>query len=153
MASTAVEQALEVAILSRCSDKTLESALFLDESAPIQSFHAKTVVSRALGLIGRAANEDLVMIRNIRNLFAHSRIEVDFDAPEVVAACELITLPERLELETEGGPAPPIERYVRSCVEYVACLMSYETDPLGKKLGRFGSIVLDLKGSSPGQGG
>ena len=48
----------------------------------------------ALSIYGRQTNHDLGLIRLIRNEFAHCRLPLRFEAPEVKAVCDHLQLPE-----------------------------------------------------------
>ena len=99
--ATVIEQSLEVAILTKLvpQDTEGERALFSEDGAPLASFDAKIRLAFALGLFGKAMKDDLAIIRNVRNSFAHSRLPITFDTPQIVNACEELTLTDRLGVE------------------------------------------------------
>ena len=69
MAFTVLEQGLEAALLTKsvALDPIDEYELFSSESGSLISFHAKTQISYALGIIGKKTKSDLVCLRKIRN--------------------------------------------------------------------------------------
>ena len=78
------------------------------------SFSAKIKIAHAIGVIGDEAKDDLEKIRTVRNTFAHSILEIDFETPEIQAVCKSIKVPaatkamapkidEDWEIETAKG--------------------------------------------------
>jgi hypothetical protein len=52
------------------------------------SFYAKVLLGFALGLFGEAARNDLTVIKNIRNAFAHAPRPINFETMEIAFACQ-----------------------------------------------------------------
>jgi len=80
-----VEDALEYAIRHRfrpLSKSALEK--LFEYPGPLSSFDAKIRIGFALGLYGEIVRNDLNVIRNIRNGFAHAKKPISFDIPEVI---------------------------------------------------------------------
>jgi DNA-binding MltR family transcriptional regulator len=131
--ATVLEQALEVALMTRFVelDHDAERAVFVNESAPLNSLAAKITMAFALGIIGRKSRSDLNIIRELRNTFAHSRLTVSFDTPEIAATCGFITLPERWP-NLVGDTDHVRERFIQSAFQYVLDLTLFEKDrPFG----------------------
>jgi hypothetical protein len=63
-----------------------ERELF-ENNGVLSSFHAKILMGFALGLFGKAARDDLTIIKNIRNAFAHSPRPITFETSEVAKEC------------------------------------------------------------------
>ena len=86
-----VEQALEDAILTRCTAKysgTQREILFGgDRPGALNGFFSKIVLGSALGLYSQLFQEDLDKLRHIRNAFAHAKGVIDFETAEISAAC------------------------------------------------------------------
>jgi hypothetical protein len=80
-----------VAILRPPGPKDVD-ALFWTEKAKYRTFNLRIKQASALGLIGPQTKRNLTVIREIRNVFAHALIEVTFNTPEIVAACNEIAL-------------------------------------------------------------
>lgn len=143
VSTSVLGQALEVALLSRFSapNKDLERQLFFDNGSPLGSLFGKTVVARALGIIGERARADLSVIRSIRNSFAHSRLSLTFETLEVSAACELINLPSRWPaMGSREDMADPRELFIQTCFQLTLYLTMYGEEDLGD----IGQMVLDL---------
>lgn len=88
MRAAFLDEALELLLRSRMvstPDLVKESVepLFTGTGA-LQSFGAKTQLCRALKLLTASEFADLNRIRRIRNQFAHSYVDADFDAHEVL---------------------------------------------------------------------
>jgi hypothetical protein len=85
MQTANVETALDTAITQflRLDD---DSRLLEDENF-FSSFSRKIELGYALTIYGRQTKSNLNTIRHIRNAFAHAKIPVTFDTPEVAAVC------------------------------------------------------------------
>jgi DNA-binding MltR family transcriptional regulator len=85
------------ALLENLMERILQSkmiALSKDERdrlfsgmGPLASMAARVRVAYALGFIKQEARSDLNKLRDLRNLFAHSRRKIGFDDPEAVKIC------------------------------------------------------------------
>ena len=73
VAGSIVENYLAVVIMSRLRPMSAEEQkdLFDRDIAPLGSFHAKILMGSALNLYGERVVNDLRIIKNVRNLFAH----------------------------------------------------------------------------------
>jgi mannitol operon repressor len=85
-----LDEALELLLRSRMSTnpaviKKSIDPLFSSGHGPLASFWAKTELCQALGLIEDWEYEDLMRIRKLRNLFAHSHGSAAFSDPQVTA--------------------------------------------------------------------
>lgn len=61
---------------------------------PLHTFSAKLLMAYSLGVYGRETYRNLDHIRQIRNVFAHSKKPITFKTPEVKAACDLLSIQE-----------------------------------------------------------
>lgn len=100
-------------------------------SGPLATFSAKISVGYGLGLFGPMTRQDLNLVRDIRNFFAHAKIAADFNTPAVASACE--------RFHCLDGPikstfaAQPRRRYT-SAVKLLALGLLIETqDGLGRE--------------------
>lgn len=55
--------------------------------APLSSFGARIQLAYTLGLISKFIYDDLILIKKIRNSFAHKKHGYSFDADKVVSLC------------------------------------------------------------------
>jgi hypothetical protein len=85
--ATNVENSLQIAI---------ERKLSTARKRRTASFDAKIRKGYALGLFGQETKESLVIIRLIRNAFAHAPSPVRFSTPEIEEACALLKVPARV---------------------------------------------------------
>jgi len=60
----------------------------------IGNFAARRDLARCLGLIDKITYQDLGYIGDIRNLFAHSHLTMDFNDEEVISKCNLLKYAE-----------------------------------------------------------
>lgn len=89
-----LDQCLKVAILRALPNEAAALKLFEDRGV-LYDFSAKISMAQALGLYGDVTRRNLDVLRNVRNIFAHSIVALNFQTPEVAQACDLLTLPER----------------------------------------------------------
>jgi hypothetical protein len=64
-----------------------QNAVFDNEAAPLNTFHAKIVMGYSLGIYGNITRDDLYRIKRVRNVFAHSFRPITFDTKEVAKEC------------------------------------------------------------------
>jgi hypothetical protein len=91
-----VESALEGALASVLRpdlSNDLAQRLF-DGDGIIATFSAKINLGFALSLFGTKAKNDLELIKMMRNAFAHCRLPIKFETPEVRAICEHLQIPD-----------------------------------------------------------
>jgi hypothetical protein len=88
LASVQVEDVLGGALLQRMVELTDdEYGQLFQGTAPLATFSAKIRLGYALGIFGKKTRHDMDILRQIRNVFAHARTPVDFDAPEIAGLC------------------------------------------------------------------
>ncbi len=75
----------------------------------LSTFAAKLRLCRALGLIGGVSYDNLTILNDIRNVFAHSMHKIDFGHPLVVQDCAKLNLSRFYKLDAE--PREPVERF------------------------------------------
>src|SRR5258708_3381722 len=95
MTASILEQGLEESILSHLvelDDNERRDLFAEDKDSPLASFAARIRIGYALGIYGPKTRNDLTCIRHVRNILAHARKHIDFKTPEIVAACDQITL-------------------------------------------------------------
>ena len=56
-------------------------------NGPLATLSAKARVAYALGAFDRETRHDIDAIREIRNAFAHARMSLSFDTPEIAQMC------------------------------------------------------------------
>lgn len=88
MGSAFIEQCLEVAIRSRIADpgKDIANSWFKGPNAPFSSFSSKIQLGRALAIYGPQMQDQLIAIKDIRNVFAHRALPLDFNHPSLLSA-------------------------------------------------------------------
>jgi hypothetical protein len=70
------------------------SAKLLDFEGPLGTFSAKIMMAYGLGVFGTKTNHDLLLIRTMRNGFAHCQLPLRFQLPEVKAVCDHFLIPD-----------------------------------------------------------
>ena len=107
-----------------------------DGTGPLSSFSAKILIGYSLRLYGEVFRHDMDIIRELRNGFAHTRMPLAFEQPEVAAMCaqlrmashpELSWLPvpysTRFDLDIVGDNNHPRTRFTRACHTISVCLL------------------------------
>ena len=77
----------------------------LDHRGALGSFIARVDLSYCLGLITKELFQNLHVLGEIRNVFAHSRFKLSFDSSEIKHLCGLLTFPKAkgLIVNTDTG--------------------------------------------------
>ncbi len=111
--STAVEQALEIAICTHFAvSNDAAQPLFNDQSdGPLSTFAAKTRMAYALGVFDAAVRDELSLIRYIRNAFAHTKEVLTFESTLIVDACNELRIPNKWRLANQTEPHKPRDRF------------------------------------------
>jgi DNA-binding MltR family transcriptional regulator len=66
---------------------------------PLSGFSAKIRMGFALGLYGERTFHDLELLRELRNLFAHGKLAIDFNTPDVKRAINQFYCHSRGEID------------------------------------------------------
>jgi hypothetical protein len=108
VAAAQVEDVLARAILSRMCKMTRaeEKLLLVGASAPMGTFYAKIHIGYALGLFSDSVRDDLGIIKDIRNLFAHEIGLRDFNDPMISALCRKFNFPHSIAGKPQGLRLP-----------------------------------------------
>lgn len=100
VSSAMIEEILERLLLSFLMEhKQVKKDLF-EGIAPISTLSAKNYLAYYLGLLTQIEFEDIKLIKAIRNEFAHTMTNIDFETPSIKNKC--------LQLKTlNNTPNPP----------------------------------------------
>jgi DNA-binding MltR family transcriptional regulator len=115
---TILEQGLEYALTSHFIelDSNERRDLFSEDAdAPLSSFAARVRVAYALGVFGPKTRDDLACIRTVRNAFAHAKVHLNFESPEIIAVCNLLHYPVRVKtgfLPIMKDPGSARDKYI-----------------------------------------
>jgi hypothetical protein len=118
MAGAFLEYNLSLAVRARMRDLTqseLDSVFDNHGHGALQSLSQKIWVGYALNLYGVEPREDLIVLKNIRNFFAHDPEDINFHNTSVLKLCEKLKTPNKLAklsgaAETKGSR----ERYMET---------------------------------------
>jgi DNA-binding MltR family transcriptional regulator len=129
LAMAVMEQALEHAIMNcfnRSENETREM-IFDGDAALARDLHSKLILVYIVEVIGKETLADLNLMRQIRNVFAHSRAVVNFDSPEICLACQKISLFRRIGPESERlVDGNPRKAFFNGIFEYSLWLFTYD---------------------------
>jgi hypothetical protein len=101
-----IEVALERLITTKLRRKApdLQGQLFQNRG-PLSDFHSKILIAHAFGITPPHMVEDLHSIKAIRNAFAHAKVPITFDTPEVAKEiASLIAVDAVKSIESAFGP-------------------------------------------------
>lgn len=88
-----VESSLPIGIILvlGINDQANIKKLFLERGI-LATFEARAQMATLLGIFGPEAQENLKVIRLVRNAFAHSMVDINFTTKEIDRACNRLTL-------------------------------------------------------------
>ena len=114
VAAAFLDEALELLLRSKMKSeaKIVKESVdpLLTGIGPLKSFWARTELCRALDFLADWEYDDLSQIRNLRNLFAHSYEQADFDDPRVVEmVMKLNAFGERIVPRGQAPKRPDIK--------------------------------------------
>jgi mannitol operon repressor len=84
-----LEEQLKEILLAIMIEVSAAKELAVGSNAPLGTFSSRTSAAYALGLITEDEHHDLMLMRRIRNEFAH-QVETTFDTPSVIDRCKLL---------------------------------------------------------------
>jgi len=67
----------------------------LGVNRPLGTFGARIDISYCLGLISKEELQDLQIIQDIRNKFAHRLHDISFDDEDIIEACKRLNIPQK----------------------------------------------------------
>jgi DNA-binding MltR family transcriptional regulator len=107
-----LEKVLETLIIKRLRplSSNQKNALF-GRMAPLSTFAAKIELGFAIGLYSRNAYENLNMVREVRNKFAHKFEPLTFEHKKII---ELIHKPDRMHTISKASATPKAE-FILTC--------------------------------------
>jgi hypothetical protein len=126
--------------------RILEDSLF-DFEGPIRTFSSRINLAYALSIFGEKTKHDLDLIRLIRNQFAHCRLPLHFEIPEVKAVCDHLQIPdtgqathpfmfasfvrshELMKTAEYNDPKHPKTRFLTCCHSIVHGLLDFSRRP------------------------
>lgn len=130
LGTSMVDRGLEVALQSKFVDLSKrQKEVIFEGSGPLASFSSKIKIAHALGLISIRVKEDLEKIRSVRNVFAHSLLDVSFETPEINNTCSRINFPSDCkdicpELDSEWEIDSPKGKYLMAVFLYAVLFIS-----------------------------
>jgi hypothetical protein len=158
--SMAVEHELEESIRRRfgkISDDDWRIVLS-DESGPLGTFDRKIKLAKHLGIFDAVMKSNFDIIRDVRNLFAHSKRLIDFNHPLVAAQLKKIRAPKnakrsfaRIQKFDDGS-----HQFVLLCIlctgavskkRYATMSAAHKAWMKRRKLSPLGGLFSDLFGS------
>lgn len=128
-------------LLSSFMIKSSVPKALLSHKGAVGAFFPRTQLSYSLGLISKEMFQNLKVVGDIRNMFAHSHLSLSFAEPDIVKLCEQLQLPSIFgkqydgqtgeEVDFEGWPDVFAQARPRFTVTVV--LMANELLSIGKQ--------------------
>lgn len=109
-----VDIVLREAITARLCDLSDIMKLLFENRGPLQDFGSRIQMAFALGAYGRRAYSDLLIIKDIRNAFAHSAEAMDFDHSDVARLCKGLWFPQHIHYGKRPMPSAGKELFIRA---------------------------------------
>jgi len=128
-----LEKSLEVAIRAylRPLNETEGKRLFnFEANGPLAEFSARIKMAHAVGVYGPKTMGDLNLIREIRNLFAHSTHEMTFRLKDIVTLCDRLNVTNTVSLLEISPTAPARDRFIHAAKALASRLRSRIAQPL-----------------------
>lgn len=132
----------------RITDSTW--ATMVRENGPFSTFDQKITAAFAFRIFDEVTKENLKIVKNIRNAFAHAKKLIDFDHELVAAELEKIQVPNFSKVfhrELQRKPAPPKIKYVLLCMVISTHLsrkygtaLSAKTKRLDRKVAKYNAV-------------
>ena len=146
MVSSLLEQALEGALATHFVTNEAESSSFFSDrdDGGATNFAMKIRLAYHLGVVEEKIKSELTLIKSIRNVFAHTRSHVSFDTPEIIDACNLLSIPDNILWDGVVGPKPETsrERFGESCALIYLYLSNKDQKPITFDKSEWYSLVL-----------
>ena len=117
----------------RRDDKTW--TMMTELGAPLSGLNQKIIAGYALGHYDDVLRENLNIVRNIRNVFAHAKKIVSFDHPLIVAELNKISLPARTRSDMHRSlkAAKSLIKTPQACFSVLVFALSSELLKRGNK--------------------
>ena len=116
MAGAFLENLLGLALRARMREMTPSDTDSLFDNhghGALNTFSQKIWIGYALNLFGLKTRKELLILKEIRNRFAHEPEEIDFTHPEIDQLCKNLGTPKKLSmLETKPEENRPRIRYM-----------------------------------------
>jgi hypothetical protein len=111
---------------------TWKNRIFTGPNSPLGTFYSKAVVGYALGLFGPKTYADLVVIRKIRNEFAHTLSPLRFEDAEITKLCSGLTT----KTDFSGGFGIPFPGDISPKAIYAQAAFQIATHLIRSKSGK-----------------
>jgi hypothetical protein len=109
-----IDLVVREAITARLSDLPDILELLFENRGPLQDFGARIQLALALGIYGRRVYDDLCIVKDVRNAFAHSAEVMDFDHAGVAGRCNELWFAAKIHYGERPMPVTAKERFIRS---------------------------------------
>jgi hypothetical protein len=125
LAVTNTENALRYAIARRLAVTRSDYDDLFGLNGPMSTFDLKIKMARALKIYGKETNDNLIVLRTIRNAFAHAPTPITFGTTEIKELCKFLVIPfvlfpKNVKVVDEkvvdlDEPTEPRARFNRTC--------------------------------------
>jgi hypothetical protein len=106
--------ALSILVLEPETPAPDVDALFWNHNATYNNFFKRIKEASERGIIGPKTTENMEIVRNVRNIFAHAMVDVRFASPEISEACSMLIL-DRAAVQFSEGDREMRYRFCYAC--------------------------------------
>jgi hypothetical protein len=142
-----LEQFLEAAISTHLEIDESEARKLFDDGGdgPLSTFSRKIAMGYALGVYESHMRSDLNSIRTIRNAFAHAKVYLDFDTPEIGVIVNHMKLIRSSRFQSISGNRSTSPRKIFvSCIRLLYAYFNDKQTPMKYKGVGFYAALYDL---------
>lgn len=131
LAANILENSLAVAIARRLRGLSTadHNLIFKGESSVLGRFHAKIQMGYALNIYGKTEYDEMMVIKNVRNTFAHDLHVSSFNDRDVKKECRKFLGAEYMrwtEFEIDAGGDDPMEQVTTPRDQFVWAVVNME---------------------------
>ena len=111
-----------------------------DSGAIAKSFYARIELTNRLGLIHPIFHHELHLIKDVRNEFAHKKLGVTFESPEVFALTSKLVFPKTADKLSKGRPelVALLHQNSRERFIFSGAILLHQLTSLQERVGRIG---------------
>ena len=126
-----------------------EISVFKGAAAPLNTLSSKIIMAYALDIITDGAREDLFLLKDIRNAFAHERSVKSFDDPKIERLCRKILHTKHINSIQENADITEPDKMFGSAVADFHIALDLLSDGKKSELSKFTWQRIDYPAPKP----
>jgi hypothetical protein len=120
--------ALSILVLEPETPAPDVDALFWNADAKYPNFSRRIKEASKRGIVGPTTADNMEIVRNIRNVFAHAMVDITFATPEISEACSKLNLDKHV-VQFSKGEREMRYRFCYACDIVFRGLLNWSTMP------------------------